>query len=131
MKFRSQAVLTDPHVQAHLGTLDLDIHEGTALFHLLDAWQNVVKMCLLSILTILIEGLWHASARASIKAEDNGDGEAFWGRDSVVDHDLYSLFSCGCLNERRVTLGVEGAPACWKLASELGGFGSCPVLLVF
>ena len=33
-------VLADPHVQAHLRTLDLDVHEGAALFHLLAAGRN-------------------------------------------------------------------------------------------
>lgn len=34
---RLKVVLADPHVQAHMRTLDLDVHEGAALFHLLDA----------------------------------------------------------------------------------------------
>ena len=28
--------MADPQVMAHLQTLELDVHEGTALFHLLD-----------------------------------------------------------------------------------------------
>ena len=31
-----KAVMADPQVMAHLQTLELDVHEGTALFHLLD-----------------------------------------------------------------------------------------------
>ena len=93
-------MLTDPHVQAHLGTLDLDVHEGTALFHLLDTWQrqvgNVVKACRLSMLAILMDcdcGMpmrraeVNYCARFCLKgsAQDNGDGEAFWEGGSVVE----------------------------------------------
>ena len=54
-RFR-QAVLTDPHVHAHLGTLDLDLHEGTALFHLLDARQRQVgdATCCFSVMILRV-----------------------------------------------------------------------------
>ena len=41
-------------MQAHLGTLDLDVHEGTALFHLLDAWQQQVGVVKVSCLCVLV-----------------------------------------------------------------------------
>ena len=59
-------------MQAHLGTLDLDVNEGTALFHLLDAWQrqvdDVVKVC----------ECFGGRDSWTTFAKDNGDGEAFW-----------------------------------------------------
>lgn len=38
-----EAVMADPQVRAHLQTLDLDVHEGTALFHLLDNGDGEVS----------------------------------------------------------------------------------------
>lgn len=41
---RLLAVMADPQVMAHLQTLELDVHEGTALFHLLDNGDGEVTL---------------------------------------------------------------------------------------
>ena len=41
---RLNQMLEDPKVAVYFQTLDLDVHEGTALFHILDAMPLLIKI---------------------------------------------------------------------------------------